>query len=71
MMRTSVRLKNNNFFSHAADFSSKEKAQEKIKDYKKLEGFRDHPEGFCVNEYIIDEIDKKSLSQLIKNYESR
>ena len=52
-------------------FSSKEEAQEKIKDYTKLKGFRDHPEGFCVREYVVDEIDKKSLRQLIEKYKSR
>ncbi len=52
-------------------FFSKEEAQEKIKEYKKYKGFRDHPEGFCVREYIIDEIDNKSLNQLIEKYQSR
>ena len=52
-------------------FSSKEDAQEKIKDFKKLKGFKDNPEGFCIREYVLDEIDNKSLSQLIGKCQSR
>ena len=52
-------------------FYSKKDAQEKIEEYKKLKGFKDYPEGFCIREYIIDEIDNKSLNQLIEKYQSR
>ena len=37
-------------------YSSKEKAEEVILDYKKLPGFKDFLDGFCITEY---EIDKK------------
>ena len=35
-------------------FSSKEKAQEVIKTHKLLPGFKDHLEGFLIDEYLID-----------------
>jgi len=35
-------------------FSSKEKAEEIIENYKKMEGFRDYPEGFTIEECEID-----------------
>jgi len=35
-------------------FSSEEKAMKMVKKYKKMPGFKDHPEGFSVDKYIIN-----------------
>jgi hypothetical protein len=35
-------------------FSKRENAINAIPDYAKLEGFSDHPDGFKINEYIVD-----------------
>jgi len=47
-------------------FFSKKKALATLKDYKKFEGFRDHLEGFYIQECIIDKIDDKILDELIE-----
>ncbi len=35
-------------------FSSKRKAQDALKDHKKLPGFKDSIEGFTIDVYIVD-----------------
>ncbi len=35
-------------------FSSKKEAEEAVEYYKKLPGFKDFLDGFCINEYEID-----------------
>ncbi len=35
-------------------FSSERKAEEEIKHYKRLEGFKKHPEGFSIDKYILN-----------------
>lgn len=35
-------------------FSSESKASELVKKYKKMPGFKDSPDGFSINKYIID-----------------
>jgi hypothetical protein len=48
-------------------FFSKRKALKVLKDYKKIEGFRDHWVGFYIQECIIDKVDNKVLNELIKS----
>ena len=40
-----------------AIFSSRELAEEAIARYKPQEGFCDFPDGFHLDEYVVDEID--------------
>ena len=47
-------------------FYSKEEAEELIRQYKKLSGFRDYPEGFYIDEYTIDTIYNEQLAKLIQ-----
>lgn len=35
-------------------FSSEAVALEKVETYKLLEGFRDYPEGFSIDKYLVD-----------------
>ena len=37
------------------DYSSKEEAESAIEFYKTLQGFKDHPDGFHITEYKVDE----------------
>ncbi|AXI01470.1 DUF7336 domain-containing protein [Aquirhabdus parva] len=39
-----------------AVFSSKEKADEAREYFAKLSGFRDYPEDFIINSYVLDEL---------------
>ena len=48
-------------------FYSKKKALDIIEFYKKLEGFKDYPNGFCLQEYLIDEIDDLKIDRLLEN----
>lgn len=36
-------------------YSSKMKAEQIIKEYIKLPGFKDYPDSFCIDEYEIDQ----------------
>ena len=52
-------------------FNSKEKALEILEKYKYLEGFRDHLDGFYIQECLIDEINIKALNELIEGYKNQ
>ncbi|MFT9077050.1 hypothetical protein [Ethanoligenens sp.] len=36
-------------------YSSRKKAEETIKKYKSIEGFKDYPNGFIIEEYEVDD----------------
>lgn len=47
-------------------FLSKKEALKVLDDYKKIKGFKEHIEGFYIQECIIDKIDNTILNELIK-----
>lgn len=47
-------------------FLSKKKALNILEKYKKLKGFRDNLEGFCIQEMNINELDEEHLKSIIK-----
>lgn len=52
-------------------FYSKNLCQSILEKYRKLEGFKDHPEGFQIDEYTIDSIYNEGVSRLIDQYKSK
>lgn len=48
-------------------FYSKDKALKVVESYKVLEGFRDYPECFRVEEYLLNEINNSKLKDLFEN----
>ena len=48
-------------------FFSKEKAEEVLKEYKKMRGFKDYPNDFTITEYVVDELHEASYEKLMKN----
>jgi hypothetical protein len=51
-------------------FCSKEKAQDILKSFKKLEGFKDQPEGFDIHEFAINSFKEEALLNLIQKKKS-
>ncbi|NGX44764.1 MAG: hypothetical protein K1060chlam3_00939 [Candidatus Anoxychlamydiales bacterium] len=47
-------------------FFTKKKALQILDDYKNLEGFRDHLDGFYIQEVEIDGLNEKELTHIIK-----
>lgn len=50
-------------------FDSKEICQNILEEYKKLEGFRENPNGFQIDGYKIDSIYNTPINELIDQYE--
>ena len=48
-------------------FYSRNKALDILESYKKLEGFKNYPMGFHIQEYLVDEINKDNLNNLLGN----
>ncbi len=47
-------------------FFTKKKALKVLNDYKNLEGFKDHLDGFYIQEVEIDELNEKELVDIMK-----
>ncbi|PCI93880.1 hypothetical protein COB11_04665 [Candidatus Aerophobetes bacterium] len=49
-----------------AVFSSKILLEKTLAEHKNKTGFRDYPNGFLVEEYLIDNIDKKKFREFLQ-----
>ena len=48
-------------------FQSETTAEKILESYKVLEGFKDYPQGFCLEEYSVNEISSPKLDDLQEN----
>ena len=60
------------FYGHKSEkligiFYSKEKALNTLERYKDLEGFKNHTNGFQIQEYVIDDTNRDKLNELLEN----